>query len=109
MQEKPIETCKGSIGVKVYEFGEDNKETLLMFQCAAEPWWVFNPSAKAILKDFRVFLFISDGHDEMGADFVSIEKNVEQAVSYLHGKGVRALDMAYGVSMVRAGMGSFSL
>lgn len=85
--------------MKVYEFGEDNKKTLLMFQCTAEPWWVFKPSAEAISKDFHVFLFISDGHDEMGTDFVSIEKNVEQAVSYLHGKGICSLDMAYGVSM----------
>lgn len=85
--------------MKVYVFGEENEKTLLMFQCTAEPWWVFKNSAEALSKDFRVFLFISDGHDELGTDFVSIEKNVEQAVSYLHGNGIRYLDMVYGVSM----------
>lgn len=85
--------------MKVYEFGKNNKKTMLMFQCTAEPWWVFKPSAEEVAKDFHVFLFISDGHDEMGTEFVSIEKNVEQATSYLHGKGVRYLDMVYGVSM----------
>ena len=85
--------------MKVYEFGKDNQKTFLMFQCTAEPWWVFKPSAEAVAKDFHVFLFISDGHDEMGTDFISIEKNVEQAVSYLHDKGILHLDMAYGVSM----------
>ena len=85
--------------MKVYVFGEESEKTLLMFQCTAEPWWVFKNSAEALSKDFRVFLFISDGHDELGTDFVSIEKNVEQAVSYLHGNGIRYLDMVYGISM----------
>lgn len=85
--------------MKVYEFGVEKEKTLLMFQCGAEPWWVFKKSAEAISKDFHVFLFISDGHDEMGTDFVSIEKNVEQAVSYLIGKEIQHLDMVYGISM----------
>jgi hypothetical protein len=85
--------------VKVYEFGQDKTKTLLMFQCAAEPWWVFERSARALAQDFYVFLFISDGHDEAGTDFISIEKNVEQAVSYLHGKDIWHLDMVYGISM----------
>ncbi|NLL92134.1 MAG: hypothetical protein GX222_06950 [Ruminococcaceae bacterium] len=85
--------------MKVYEFGKNNKNTLLMFQCAAEPWWVFKNSAEAVSKDFRVFLFISDGHDEKGTDFVSIERNVHQAVSYLKENDVIYLDMAYGISM----------
>ncbi len=85
--------------MKVYEFGQDKEKTILMFQCAAEPWWVFKASAEALALDFHVFLFISDGHDEMGTDFVSIERNVEQAVSYLRERGVRRLDMVYGISM----------
>lgn len=85
--------------MKVYEFGKDNKNTFLMFQCAVEPWWVFKKSAEAVAKDFRVFLFISDGHDESGTDFVSIERNVKQAVSYLKEKNIFHLDIAYGISM----------
>ncbi|MDI9468877.1 MAG: hypothetical protein QM296_01580 [Bacillota bacterium] len=85
--------------MKVYEFGEDQDKTILIFQCTAEPWWVFEASARALARDFHVFLFISDGHDEQGTDFVSIEKNVEQAVAYLHGRGIHSLDMLYGISM----------
>ena len=85
--------------MKVYEYGKENKKTLLMFQCAAEPWWVFKRSAEALSHDFHVYLFISDGHDELGTDFISIEKNVEQAVSHLREKGVHHLDVAYGISM----------
>ena len=31
--------------MKVYEFGVQNDRAFVMFQCAAEPWWVFRASA----------------------------------------------------------------
>ena len=85
--------------MKVYEFGAEREKTLAMFQCAAEPWWVFKDSAEAVARDYHVFLFIADGHDELGTEFVSIEKNVDDAAAYLREKGVSRLDAMYGVSM----------
>lgn len=85
--------------MKVYEFGAENSKTFAMFQCAAEPWWVFKASAEAVAKDYHVFLFIADGHDEQGTEFVSIEKNVHDAAEYLRSKGVFHLDALYGISM----------
>ena len=85
--------------MKVYEFGREHGRHLVMFQCAAEPWWVFKASAEAMARDFHVFLFIADGHDEQGTTFVSIEKNVDDAAAYLKEKGIRHLEGLYGVSM----------
>lgn len=85
--------------MKVYEFGEENTKTFVMFQCAAEPWWVFKASAEAMAGEYHVYLFIADGHDEEGTDFVSIEKNVRDAAETLRKKGVSRVDMMYGVSM----------
>ena len=85
--------------MKIYEFGKQNDKTMLMFQCAAEPGWVFIKTAEAVSEDFHVFLFISDGHDETGTDFISVEKNAEEAVSYLRGRGIESLDLLYGASM----------
>lgn len=85
--------------MKVYTFGEKKQKSLLMFQCTAEPWWVFERAAKKLSEEFRVFLFISDGHDEMKTDFISIENNVKQAVSFLKDEGIKKLDIVYGVSM----------
>ena len=42
-----------------------------MFQCAAEPWWVFKASADEMAKDYHVYLMIADGHDELGTEFAS--------------------------------------
>ena len=65
----------------------------------SEPGWVFIPSAEALAKDYHVFLFIADGHDELGTTFVSIEKYVDDAASYLKENGICRLDLLYGVSM----------
>ena len=85
--------------MKVNEYGSEHEKTVAMFQCAAEPGWVFIPSAEALAKDYHVFLFIADGHDELGTTFVSIEKYVDDAASYLKENGIRRLDLLYGVSM----------
>ena len=85
--------------MKVYEFGTEHEKTFVMFQCAAEPWWVFRDSAEAMARDYHVYLVIADGHDEQGTTFVSIEKNASDAAAYLRAKGVRRIDGLYGVSM----------
>ncbi len=85
--------------MRVYEFGVENKETFVMFQCAAEPWWVFKASAEAMARDYHVYLFIADGHDEQGTEFISIEKNVRDAADYLRKHGVGHVEAMYGVSM----------
>lgn len=85
--------------MKVYEFGEKNPRIFVMFQCAAEPWWVFKASAEAIARDFHVYLFIADGHDEQGTEFVSIEKNVKDAADFLRERKITGIDVMYGVSM----------
>ena len=85
--------------MKVNEYGSEHEKTVAMFQCAAEPGWVFIPSAEALAKDYHVFLFIADGHDELGTTFVSIEKYVDDAASYLKENGICRLDLLYGVSM----------
>lgn len=78
--------------MKVYEFAENHEKTFAMFQCAAEPGWVFVPSAEAMARDYHVFLFVADGHDEMDTAFVSVEKYVSDAAAYLRKKEIHRLD-----------------
>jgi hypothetical protein len=85
--------------MKAYEYGIENERTFAMFQCAAEPWWAFEASAKEMARDYHVYLFIADGHDEQGTTFLSIETYVEEAADWLRKKGVSRLDAMYGVSM----------
>ncbi len=85
--------------MKIYEFGQEHKKNFVMFQCAAEPWWVFKDSAEAVAGDYHVYLVIADGHDEQDTTFDSIEKNASDTAAYLRAGGVRRLDCLYGVSM----------
>ncbi len=85
--------------MKFYEFGTEHEKTFVMFQCAAEPWWVFRDPAEAMARDYHVYLVIADGHDEQGTTFVSVEKNVADAAAYLRAKCIRRIDGLYGVSM----------
>lgn len=85
--------------MKVYEFGEDDKKLFVMFQCAAEPWWVFQASAEEMAKDYHVLLFITDGHDEQGTEFISIEKTVKDVENHLRRRGIKRVDAMYGVSL----------
>ena len=86
-------------GMKIYEFGMEHERTFVLFQCAAEPWWVFKASAEAMARDYHVYLVIADGHDETGTDFISLEKNVKDAADALRQKGVTRIEAMYGVSM----------
>ena len=85
--------------MKVYEFGVMNEKTFVIFQCAAEPWWVFKASAETMAKDYHVYLFIADGHDELRTEFISIEKNARDAAGFLRKKGISHVEAMYGVSM----------
>ena len=85
--------------MKVYEFGKEHTRTFAMFQCAAEPWWAFRASAEEMARDYHVYLFIADGHDELGTEFVSLEKYAKDAAEYLRKQNVGQVDGMYGVSM----------
>jgi len=76
--------------MKVYEFGKEHTRSLAMFQCAVEPWWVFKASAEEMARDYHVYLFIADGHDGLGTEFVSLEKYAKDDENLAHS----ALDSA---------------
>lgn len=63
--------------MKVYEFGKEHTKSFVMFQCAAEPWWVFKASADEMAKDYHVYLMIADGHDELGTEFASLDLSAD--------------------------------
>ena len=85
--------------MKIYEFGKEHTRSFAMFQCAVEPWWVFKASAEEMAKDYHVYLFIADGHDELGTEFISLEKYAKDAAAHLRSQGIGRVDAMYGVSM----------
>ena len=83
----------------IREFGKKNPKHLLFFPGSCEPWDAFAPAAKELAKDFHVLLVTPDGHDpEIGKDFLSVERTVDQAVLCLKEHGIDRLDAVYGLS-----------
>ncbi len=78
--------------MRVCEFGIEHEKTIAMFQCSLEPGWVFYPSAKALSRDYHVFLFVADGHDELGTTFISVGKYTDDGAKYLREKGISHLE-----------------
>lgn len=86
--------------MKIYEYGKENPKSLLMFQCAAEPSWLFEEPARKLGEYFHVFFAGADGHDPSEkSDFTTVENYAEEAVKYLKEHHVNSLDALYGVSM----------
>ncbi len=83
----------------VEEFGKENTKTVAVFQCAAEPGWVFRPAAESLAEDHHVILFVADGHDGTDSVFISVEKYASDAAFWLREHGIQKLDCIYGVSM----------
>jgi pimeloyl-ACP methyl ester carboxylesterase len=85
--------------MKVIEYGSRQAPLMTIFQCTAEPWWVFKPSAEELSGEFHILLFAADGHDESGTTFESVEKYAHDAAMYLQAQGVDHVDLMYGVSL----------
>ena len=83
----------------IREFGRENPRHLLYFQGSCEPWTEFRESAELLGERFHVMLVTPDGHDPAEhTDFISVEKTVDDAVTWLKARGIDHLDAVYGLS-----------
>ena len=83
----------------IHEYGKENEKHLLFYQGSCEPWEKFAEAARLLGQEFHVMLVTPDGHDpEEHTDFISVEKTVDDTVSWLLAKGIDHLDAVYGLS-----------
>ena len=85
--------------MRIHEFGAQNDRYLLFFPGSCEPWQEFSHAAKLLAERYHVLLVAPDAHDpEEHTDFISVEKTVDDTVSWLKARGIRRLDALYGLS-----------
>ena len=83
----------------IHEYGLEHEKHLLFFQGSCEPWEEFAEATRLLGQEFHVMLVTPDGHvPEEHTDFISVEKTVDDTVSWLHAKGINHLDAVYGLS-----------
>ena len=69
--------------MKVIEFGNRNKDTVLLLHGGGLSWWNYREAAKLLEKDYHVILPVLDGHADSNAAFTTIEDNASRLISYI--------------------------
>ena len=67
----------------VVEFGQQNKETILLLHGGGLSWWNYREAAKLLEEDYHVLLPVLDGHAGSDAPFSTIENNASRLISYI--------------------------
>ena len=65
------------------EFGNQNKDTVLLLHGGGLSWWNYRQVAKLLEGDYHVILPILDGHADSDAAFTTIEDNADRLISYI--------------------------
>ena len=69
--------------MQFYEYGADQKETILLLHGGGLSWWNHREAAEKLQGEFHVILPILDGHAGSDRPFTTIEDNAAEIISFL--------------------------
>lgn len=69
--------------MRVVEYGEHNKDTIILLHGGGLSWWNYRDVANILKNDYHVILPILDGHANSDRDFTSIEDNADEVIEYI--------------------------
>lgn len=69
--------------MKFMEYGQDNKEIIMMIHGGGLSWWNYRKEAELLGERYHVLLPVVDGHSESDEDFISISHNAEKLNTYI--------------------------
>ncbi len=69
--------------MKFREFGEKNKETLILIHGGGLSWWNYRKEAGILEPDLHIVLPVIDGHAGSDRPFTSIEDNAEEIIQFI--------------------------
>ena len=67
----------------VFEFGQQNNDSVLLLHGGGLSWWNYHEVAKLLEKDYHVILPVLDGHAGSYEHFTTIEDNAARLISYI--------------------------
>lgn len=65
------------------EYGNTNKDTVLLLHGGGLSWWNYREAARKLAEQYHVVLPVLDGHADSDAPFTSIEDNAARLISYI--------------------------
>lgn len=69
--------------MKIYEFGKQNTQTVILLHGGGLSWWNYREIAKRLEDRFHVVLPVLDGHGESEDAFTSIQMNAKRIIQYV--------------------------
>ena len=70
--------------MKVIEYGECSKETIIFLHGGGLSWWSYKEIAEHLEKQYHVLIPILDGHAGSDREFISIEENAREIIEYIN-------------------------
>lgn len=67
----------------VHEYGEENKEIILLLHGGGLSWWNYRKEAEILKDRFHVIIPVLDGHAGSDENFKSIEDNAKELIDYI--------------------------
>lgn len=72
--------------MKVIEYGEHSKETMIFLHGGGLSWWNYKEIAENLEREYHVLMPILDGHAGSDREFISIEENAREIIEYIDNK-----------------------
>ena len=97
-----VSVCKGYevAAVKIHEFGEYNKRSIVMIHGACMSWDMFMPSINILSRRYHIYAVAVPGHDlTTNEEFTSIEGIAARIELTLVRDGLSRIDLLYGLSV----------
>ena len=70
--------------MKVKEYGDRNKETIMLLHGGGLSWWNYREVAEKLQNRYHIILPILDGHSDSDRSFTSIEDNAQEIIDYIN-------------------------
>ena len=67
----------------VKEYGESNKDIIILLHGGGLSWWNYEEVSEILKSNYHVILPILDGHSGSDRDFTSIESNANEIIEYI--------------------------
>ena len=69
--------------MKTVEFGKQHNDVIMLLHGGGLSWWNYKAEAELLKDQYHVVLPILDGHAGSDNDFISIEENASQLISFI--------------------------
>lgn len=85
--------------MKVIEYGERSKETMIFLHSGGLSWWNYKEIAENLEREYHVLMPILDGHAGSDREFISIEENAREIIEYIDSKCSGSVLLIGGLSL----------